>query len=101
MGDLDRDDNGLIVVLQDADGNRMDKQGKATNQKGYLANPRTGDIIEGVSGKVMFPAADMDERGELPAPFCIERFNFNPHNLAGDLDYDVDVQTKQPVPQLL
>ena len=29
----------------------------------------------------------MDERGEVPAPFCIERFNFNPHDLMGDFDY--------------
>ena len=36
----------------------------------------------------MFPATDLDERGELPAPFCIEKFNFNPHNLLGYFDYN-------------
>jgi hypothetical protein len=35
----------------------------------------------------MFPKCDIDERDELPAPFCIERYNFNPHNLMGDFDY--------------
>jgi len=29
----------------------------------------------------------MDERGEVPAPFCIEKYNFNPHNIMGDFDY--------------
>jgi hypothetical protein len=27
----------------------------------------------------MFPAVDIDERGEVPAPFCVEKYNFNPH----------------------
>ena len=35
----------------------------------------------------MFLADDLDDRGELPAPFCIEKFNFNPHNLLGYFDY--------------
>ena len=34
----------------------------------------------------MFPNDDLDERGEVPAPFCIEKHNFNPHNLLGDFD---------------
>jgi hypothetical protein len=34
----------------------------------------------------MFPVNDLDERGEVPAPFCIEKHNFNPHNLLGDFD---------------
>jgi hypothetical protein len=35
----------------------------------------------------MFAQRDLDERGEVPAPFCIEKYNFNPHNLMGDFDY--------------
>jgi hypothetical protein len=35
----------------------------------------------------MFSLRDLDERGEVPAPFCIEKYNFNPHNLMGDFDY--------------
>ena len=35
----------------------------------------------------MFKDLDMDNRGEVPAPFCVEKFNFNPHNLMGDFDY--------------
>lgn len=29
----------------------------------------------------------MGEDGEIPNPFCMERHNFNPHNLMGDFDY--------------
>ena len=36
----------------------------------------------------MFDNKDLDERGEVPAPFCVEKYNFNPHSIRGDLDYD-------------
>lgn len=36
----------------------------------------------------MFSSTDMDSRGEVPAPFCIEKFNFNPHQIFGDFDFD-------------
>mmetsp|Transcript_47785 Transcript_47785/g.64798 ORF Transcript_47785/g.64798 Transcript_47785/m.64798 type:complete len:286 (-) Transcript_47785:1639-2496(-) len=36
----------------------------------------------------MFDADDIDERGEIPAPFCVEKHNFNPHDLQGNFDHD-------------
>jgi len=36
----------------------------------------------------MFSAAEMDERGEVPAPFCVEKYNFNPHDIMGNFDWD-------------
>jgi len=30
----------------------------------------------------------MDSRGEVPAPFCLEKYNFNPHQIFGDFDFD-------------
>ena len=41
----------------------------------------------------MFNVEDLDDRGELPAPFCVEKYNFNPHDLQGDLDHDIDDET--------
>ena len=35
----------------------------------------------------MFNQTDLDEREELPAPFCLEKHNFNPHDCMGDFDY--------------
>ena len=61
----------------------MDRQGRPSNNRGYLINPKTGDVVEGITGKriQMFPFEDLDDRGELPAPFCVEKYNFNPHDL--------------------
>lgn len=102
MGDWERDERGNIIRIQDKSGTDKDKQGRLTNNKGYLINPR-GDIVEGVTGKknVMFTLEDLDERGELPAPFCVEKYNFNPHDMQGDLDFDYDEETQQPIPRLL
>lgn len=30
----------------------------------------------------------MDERGEIPPPFNLEKFNFNPHDIRGYFDRD-------------
>ncbi len=51
-------------------------------------DPLTGDIIENTQNKKMFDNQDIDERGEIPAPFCVEKHNFNPFNIRGDFDYD-------------
>ena len=101
LGELDRDEKGNIIVPQDNDGNTVDKTGKPTNTRGYLIDPRTGDVIENRTSQVMFDANDLDERGELPAPFCVEKYNFNPHDLMGDLDYDFDSKTNTAVPMPL
>lgn len=68
----------------------MDKTGHAINEKGYMIDHNTGDIIENYTGKKLFNAADIDEKGEIPQPFCLEKYNFNPHDLMGDLDYQFD-----------
>lgn len=36
----------------------------------------------------MFDAKDIDDKGEVPAPFNVEKHNFNPHQTRGDFDYD-------------
>lgn len=42
----------------------------------------------------MFDKDEMDERGEIPAPFCVEKHNFNPHNIRGDFEHD---QSGKPI----
>ena len=84
LGDFDRDEKGSVVVLQDEEGRLVDKQGRPVNERGYLLHPSTGDIIENQSQQKMFDRADVDERGEVPAPFCVEKFNFNPFDLRGN-----------------
>lgn len=87
LGDLDRDEKGNVVVLEDKNGRKHDKKRNPVNVKGYLIDPKSGDVIENATHQPMFEQKDMDERGEVPAPFCIEKHNFNPHNLLGDFDY--------------
>jgi hypothetical protein len=58
------------------------------NERGYLQDPSTGDIVENIENRKMFDKADIDERGEIPAPFCVEKYNFNPLLVRGELDYD-------------
>jgi hypothetical protein len=36
----------------------------------------------------MFDSRQLDDRGELPAPFNVEKHNFNPHEVRGDFGYD-------------
>jgi hypothetical protein len=61
--------------------------GKSTNERGYLVSGK-GDVLNNIDGSLMFKVEDLDERGEIPAPFCVERHNFNPHLIRGDFDYD-------------
>lgn len=81
IGDCDRDGNGNLIVPtdKDKDGNLIDGQGKPISKKGYLIDPKTGDVINNLNGEVMFPKADLDEEtGDLPAPFNWEKYNFDP-----------------------
>ena len=87
IGDLDRDDKGNVVVDQNQNGDGRDKQGNLTNNRGYLLDQGTRAVIENMDHQQMFASGDMDERGEVPGPFCVEKYNFNPHQLMGDFDY--------------
>jgi hypothetical protein len=46
LGEFDRDEKGAIIFNQDEDGNFIDKRGRKINERGYLIDSKTGDIIE-------------------------------------------------------
>ena len=50
--------------------------------------PETGDIIHNTTGEKVFARKDLDERGNIPMPYSIERFNFSPFDLLGTFFYD-------------
>ena len=50
-------------------------------------DPPSSCIIENQHLAIMFEPNDMDERGEVPMPFCLEKHNFNAHEIMGDFDY--------------
>jgi hypothetical protein len=87
---MDRDEKGNVVVLEDKNGRKHDKNRKPVNKRGYLLDPRSNDVIENMTSQPMFAEDELDERGEVPAPFCVEKYNFNPHNILGDFDYQDD-----------
>ena len=68
----------------------MDKDGNHVNEKGYLIDKDTGDVVEKEKKRKIFDFKDLDERGELPPPFNLERFNFNAHDVRGYFDRDAD-----------
>lgn len=90
LGEFDRDDKGNIIVLQDDEGNIQDKDGNPTNERGYLMD-QSGNILDNHRKRKMFDKNDMDDRGEVPAPYCVEKHNFNPHDIMGDLDFQEDL----------
>ena len=98
LGELDRDERGNVVVLQDSFGNKIDKNRMYTNIRGYLLEQETGDIVDNKTSEPMFNLRDLDDKGEVPAPFCIEKYNFNPHDLMGDLDFQYDQGTGRAIP---
>ena len=88
LGDFDRDERGHPLILQDKKGELIDKGGHRVNEKGYLVDPKTGDILEKEKGRKVFNADELDERGELPPPFNLERYNFNGHDVRGYFERD-------------
>ena len=68
----------------------IDKNGNRVNEKGYLIDANTGDVLEKEKKRKIFDFEDLDERGELPPPFNLERFNFNAHDVRGYFDRDAD-----------
>ena len=90
LGEFDRDEKGNPLILQDKKGDLIDKDGNRVNEKGYLIDKITGDVVEKEKKRKIFDNKDLDERGELPPPFNLERFNFNAHDVRGYFDRDAD-----------
>lgn len=88
LGDFDKDENGNIILVTDKFGNLTDKNGKLVNERGYLRD-KFGHIKHKYEpGWRLFSIKDLDEKGEIPIPFAMGRFNFNPHEIIGSFDYD-------------
>jgi len=46
LGEVDRDEKGNLLVLKDARGEIIDKDGNPINKRGYLVDPKSGAIVE-------------------------------------------------------
>jgi hypothetical protein len=89
VGNLDRDEKGNVIQGNEigTSGNFKDKDGKTTNQRGYLLD-KSGNVVNNHNGQMMFNKKDVDEKGEIPGAFALEKHNFNPHQCRGDFDFD-------------
>jgi len=89
VGDLDRDERGnVLLFLDEATGMSVyvDAQNRAINAFGYLVDCATGDILC-LNGAKVFDRRDLDERGNIPMPFALEKYNFNPFDLQGEFKF--------------
>lgn len=84
LGSLNRDDKGNIIVpIDENTGSKrsFDNNGRPINHYGYLIDSETGSIINTHTFAKVFSYADLDERGNIPMPYAIEKFNFNPFEM--------------------
>lgn len=99
LGNFPLDRQGRIInrkqVLEEQ--NYKDFDGFTVNNKGYLINDTTGAIYSKFTFEDLFMpiTSSVHDYGELPMPYRLERFNFNPHNILGNFDFDQ--LTRKPI----
>lgn len=87
IGDFDwkKEKPGVIVpdIRQIKEKTWHDNKNRRVTHDGYLIDP-SGNVINNLTNQTVFKNVD-DQGGYLPAPFCVECFNFNPFDLYGAL----------------
>ena len=68
--------------------NLRDMKGRAVNRRGYLIDETVGCIINKNNLNLMFKIDELDDDGDIPMPYKFERYNFNPHEIMGNFEYD-------------
>lgn len=81
-GELEKNDEGKYTPTVLTNGEKVDKYGRRVNDKGFLVN-ENGDVIDSKTDKEMFEKNQLDPNGDIPQPFKLERYNFNPHDIIG------------------
>lgn len=60
LGHLNRDDKGNVRILQNKEGLFIDKHGSLINQKGYLLDPQTLEIVDTHQRNPQFQPSQLD-----------------------------------------
>jgi hypothetical protein len=76
VGNFDIDEEGNYMIIsngEDQRGNMIleDMDGLRVNRRGYLINNQGEVVLK--DGTVIFRAEEVDEDGEIPAPFCYRK----------------------------
>lgn len=94
LGNFELDKDGCIkdresTILRN---NFLDLDGLLVNEKGYLINEVTGAIRSKFTYEDLFmpEVGSIEDLGELPMPYRLEKFNFNPHRIFGSFNYKPD-----------
>lgn len=84
LGEFEMDPNGMFIIIRD-EGRLKDKHGRYVNSRGYLVDD-DGNVIH-QNGKILysfntlgtkiFNKDELDENGEIPAPFLLEENEFD------------------------
>jgi hypothetical protein len=66
-----------------------DLDGQIVNDRGYLIN-EDGDIISKYTYETVFKRHELlgKNKSEIPLPYRMEKYNFNPHECIGNFDYN-------------
>ena len=83
IGQLDKDENGVIIPLSDKRNSLTDNLGRKINDKGYLID-EFGNVID-KDGREIFEAKHLSN-GEIPKIFPFTKFNVK--NVLGDFEMD-------------
>lgn len=70
LGQFDVDENGNFII-KTVNGQLVDNNNKRVNQKGYLIDVNKNIINK--KGEIIFYAEEIDDEGEIPAPFVYEK----------------------------
>ena len=105
IGNFPRDRNGRIKMMTKIKGekdriwnrkeiiysrNFRDFDGQMVNERGYLINEVSGAIRSKYTYEdiMIGEYSNMGDLGELPMPYRLERYNFNPHQILGSFKYE-------------
>ena len=92
MGNFERDWSGQIVNREHVlrQNHFRDREGMVVNEKGYLIDATTGDVRSRYTFEVVFKNHEITcrTRCDLPLPYRLESYNFNPHHCFGNFDFD-------------
>jgi len=100
-GRFKRDTAGRIInrdqVLREMGFKDLD--GKPVNEKGYLIDEFTGMIRSKYNYENLFyPIKDGPDKGEIPMPYRLEKYNFNPHEIIGNFEYTTPHKGSTKIP---
>jgi hypothetical protein len=100
LGNFPLDSKGRIIDAKKVIWKNQfrDYDSQLVNEKGYLINEKTGAIRSRFTYEDLFMptmGGSNHDFGELPMPYRIEKWNFNPHKIMGSFDYDR--KSKKPI----